>query len=158
VFTRAADGTDGSDVCDIWNVFHDATIVDVAGAIHQNVDLRLECDYLRERFEGSDGYFVLSLVGCSKFEFESSADPGEVISDFATIGNLRLWVRSANAMNDHLEVRCARHALDATGGALRVAAAGIELRLDTGRLVPIDEINQAATEYWKEFWSSRPIE
>ena len=153
--SRAAEGTESSGYCpDIWNVLHDATIVEASGTIPQDVVLRLECDYLRERFEPSGGAFLLTLIACSKFEFAPWDEAQDVITGIRQIGTLRLWILSADPMADHCKVHCARHVRGATGGALRVAARIAELRLDSGRVIPIEEIKQVASDYWTEFSSS----
>ena len=149
----------GSDFCPgIWNVLHDATILKASGAIPQDVVLRLECDYLRDRFKEPGGEFVLRLVECSRFEFEPWGDAPEVITDIRLIGSLRLWIRGAQAMEDHCKVDCARHVRDAAGGTLRVTTANAELRLDSGRTIPFAEIEEVASDYWTEFSSSKPDE
>ena len=143
---------------DIWNVFHDATVLEASGEILQDVVLRLECDYLRERFDEPGREFLLTLAQCSTFEFEPWGDEPEVITDIQQIGNLRLWILSAETMVNHCKIHCARHVRDAVGGTLRVAAASAELRLDSGRPVPLAEIQEVAEEYWTEFSTSRPDE
>ena len=142
----------------IWNVLHDATVLAASGSVQHDVELRLECDYLRERFEGPGSEFFLRLVACSRFEFEPWGDAQEVITDIRLIGNLRLWILSAEPMADHCKVHCSRHVRDAAGGVLRVTAGSAELRLDTGRPVPISEIQQVAGDYWEEFSSSQRID
>ena len=141
---------------DIWNVFHDATILKASGAIQQDVVLRLECDYLRDRFEEPGSEFLLKLVACSTFEFELWGDAPDVITDVQLIGSLRLWILSAEPMDDHCKIHCARHVRDAVGGTLRVAATSAGLRLDSGRSVSLAEIKEVASDYWTEFSSSKP--
>jgi hypothetical protein len=136
-------------------VLHDATVVEASGTIPQDLMLRLECDYLRERFEPSGGGFLVTLIACSKFEFAPWDESQDVITAIKQIGTLRLWIRSAEPMVDHCKVHCARHVPGAAGGDLRVAARIAELRLDSGRVIPIEEIKQVASDYWEEFSSAR---
>ena len=155
--TRAAEGAESSDGCpDIWNVLHDATVLEASGNIHEDVVLRLECDYLRERFEPSGAEFFLKLVACSRFDFESWDEGQDLLTDIRQIGTLRLWILSADSMSDHCKVHCSRQVRDAAGGTLRVATKSAELRLDSGRAVSIAEIKQVASDYWEEFSSSTP--
>jgi len=135
---------------DIWDVLHDATVTAATGLIPGTISLTIECDYLRDRFSSPGGSFVLSLDGCTKFQFRSWQDDTPITTSIETIGHLRLWLLSADQREQHCQIHCQFHGREG-GGSLEVVADSARLQLDTGTPIALAEICAVADAYWTDF-------
>jgi hypothetical protein len=138
---------------DLWDVLHDAIVVQIGGTVPGDLTLELDCDYLRDRFPSSGDRFVLTLRNCTRFAFTPWAEGSSAIEDLAALAARRLWILSAEAREHSYKVHCSEDVRGGNGGELEVAAFKAELRLDNGALVTPDELKRVATEYWEEFRS-----
>jgi hypothetical protein len=137
-------------VCpDIWDVLHDATVTAATGLLPGTISLTIECDYLRDRFSSPGGSFLLSLDGCTKFQFRSWQDDLPIITSIETIGQLRLWLLSADQREQHCQIHCQFHGREG-GGSLEVIAESARLQLDTGAQISLAEIAAVADAYWTD--------
>ena len=142
----------------IWNVLHDATIVDVTGAVPGMLRLEIECDYLRDRFEDPGDRFFLTLRDCDRFIYRPWADGAEPIADLQTMSHRRLWILSADPVEGLCKVHCSEHIPHGSGGILEVSAGSASLSLDGERSITLSELEGVAGEYWTEFNSSQKNE
>lgn len=144
-----------SDWCPIiWHVLHDAIITRLEGAVPGDLRLELDCDYLRDRFKNPGNRFFLTLRSCSRFAYIPWSDESQLIVDFDTLAKRRLWILSVDTIDGWCKVHCNEAIVDGNGGSIEVAATAIELRLDDGVAVSLDELKNVAREYWDEWASS----
>jgi len=130
----------------IWNTLHDGEITVVA---KEDADLVMfvSIPYLRERLKPLGDSFALRLRRFRGFELldsEGRKKSSELQEDLARSG-IEILSTESGAM----PVKIAT-----TMGYLVLDFDDIEIALDTGRVVPYEEVLQACTEYWDE-WSAR---
>lgn len=135
---------------DIWDVLHDAIIIAAEGTIPGIVSLRIECDHLRDRFIAPGTAFILTLDGCAKFEFRSWQEELSITTSVEAIGQLRLWLLSAERREEQCRVRCQFLGREG-GGSLEVVAESAQLVLDTGDAISWAQISAVASAYWIDF-------
>jgi hypothetical protein len=93
---------------DIWGVFHDGSIVAIAGAVPGT--LGIEISYLRGMFAEPGARFVVTLSGCSKFVFGKYDEvPTAVLADIVSEEPEILCVNSTEPL-----------VLDCDGGTLKL--------------------------------------
>ena len=139
---------------EIWNVLHDATVIAVNGSVPGAVSLRIECDYLRKRFETGGEHFVLVLDSCTKFQFRPWEDNLPIVTNLDALGAAGLWILSADQREEHCQIHCQFDYGREGGGSLEVTANSASLQLDSGAPVSLTEIKAVAHSYWDE-WSRR---
>lgn len=130
----------------VWNTLHDGEITVVA---KDGADLMMfvSIPYIRERLKPLGDSFALRLRGFRSFQLldaDGKAKDSDLMEDLARNGTEIL-----SAASETMPVKIAT-----TLGYLVLDFDDIEIALDTGRLVPYDEVLQAATKYWDE-WSAR---
>jgi hypothetical protein len=138
----------------IWNVLHDAIVVDLEGQLPGSVRLEIECDYLRDRIDHPGNRFYITLSSCTKFTYRPWAEDAPVIHDFKTLSGRRLWILSADIAGGFCRVHCKEHIPNGSGGSLEIAARSATLTLDGGKPFTVSELETAAEEYWAEWQAS----
>jgi hypothetical protein len=131
----------------VFNVLHDAIVVAISGEVPGTVVLELDCDQLRERFEGPGARFFLTIKGCARIVYHP-AETKAAMRDLAAIAARRLWIRAADQHDGHCIVHCSEHAPGGSSGKLEIAADGLAVTIDNGREVSFGELEEAAEEYW----------
>jgi hypothetical protein len=143
-----------SQLCpDIWNVLHDAIIIAIRGALPGDLQMELDCDYLRDRFQNPGDRFVLILRDCSRFAYVPWSDESDTIEDHHALIARRLWILSADSMDGWCKVHCSEAIVNGNGGWLEVVAAAVDLELDDGTPVSLDQLKTVARDYWEELSS-----
>lgn len=128
----------------LWDLFHDATLAGIAGAVPGDLSLKVDIPYLRERFPSAGEGFVVLLRGCTQFTYEPYE--GSPTSDLAAIEALELWILGAEP-GDPMPIACG-------DGTLLVHFASAQIKLENGIEVSLSELEDASQGYWRE-WSGR---
>jgi hypothetical protein len=137
-----------------WNVLHDAIIVAISGAVPGQLDLTLDCDYLRDRIDHPGNHFYMTLSGCTRFGYRPWNDDTVVIEDLQLIERRRLWILRADVTSEFCKVHCNEHIPHGNGGVLEVVAAEVRVTLDGTRPITQPELESVAEEYWSEWGAS----
>ncbi len=129
----------------IWQVLHDGTIRAAEGSVPGDVCLTISIDYLRERFPDSGKFFRLTLHECTLFAYYNFGPPEFV--GLSRIARFKPEILDAEMEGDINRIYC-------VGGILRLTAGSGSIGLDSGRVVELQEVLDAAEAYWTE-WSAR---
>jgi hypothetical protein len=132
----------------IWNTLHDGEITVVAKDCADLV-MFVSIPYVRERLKPLGDSFALRLKGFRTFELldsEGRKKSSDLQEDLARNG-----IEILSAESETMPVKIAT-----TMGYLVLDFDDIEITLDTGRIVPYEEVLQASTEYWAEWSASAP--
>ncbi len=131
-----------------WNLLHDGWIVSIQRD-EDCVILTVACDYLRERFAEPGGAFVIELRGGVELTYEPSG--GEPTSDLAAVvgDESDFVVLSAELEDQKMRVYggC---------GVLHLRYETLALRFDSGALLALTALDNAAHGYWDEFSRRHP--
>lgn len=130
-----------SDESELWNLLHDATLVCAQGSVPGDVTIVVEFGYLRHMFAGAGEGFVVRLRGCTLLEFEPRDGP--IQRGVTVVAEFEPEILSAES-GDPLQVCC-------TGGVLRLWYESVETALDTGRIISLSELSDAAKSYWRQW-------
>lgn len=126
---------------DILGVFHDGVVEQIVGAVPGSVALRLNIPYLRKMFAGEGKGFILTLFGCTKFEYtEYGEEPTSDIPTIATKQPEILYVTSIEPL-----------VLDCAMGTLELAFKEMEVSLDSGSPVSYEALGAASEKYWSDW-------
>ena len=132
---------------DIWNLLHDGSIEGASGSVPGTVRLEIDIQYLREKFSDDGRLIILTLHGCSKFEFSDNKD--NLPRGINEIANFCPEILSARDVGIYCEVTC--FISNGHYGVIRVAADDFTLALDSGRISTLEELDSIAKAYWKDF-------
>ena len=134
----------------LWDVLHDGEITNVSGKVPGDVVLQVDIDYLRRRFSESGDRFEITLQGCTRFTFVPWTDQqAQPAGPTRLDGTQVVTILSADDAGSFCRVHC-------VPGTLEVAAENVVVRLDTGRLVSLDELMRVAEDYWREWEANSP--
>jgi hypothetical protein len=130
----------------IWNTLHDGEIT-VLGRDGDTLVMFVSIPYIRERILPLGDSFALRLSGFRGFELfdsEGRKKSSDLQDDLARNG-----IEILSTESETMPVRIAT-----THGYLMLDFDGLEISLDTGRVVSYEEVLHACSEYWEE-WSAR---
>jgi hypothetical protein len=139
----------------VWNVLHDAIVVDITGTVPGALRLTLDCDYLRDRIDHPGNHFYITLSECTRFAYRPWNDDTQVIEDLQALGGRRLWILKAEIAVGFCKVHCSEHILNGSGGVLEVSATSVRVALDEERTITQAELESVAEAYWEEWDSGR---
>ncbi|MEO8700700.1 MAG: hypothetical protein ABI867_11685 [Kofleriaceae bacterium] len=125
-----------------WDLLHDGTIVQVERDLADTVTVWIECGFIRVRFADGGKRFVLRLAACTKFEYTPYDEPP--ISELAAIAASEPSINQGSYETGEIHVW-------GGAGVIRARYASLELELDTGRTLPIEELEQAVRAYWDDW-------
>ncbi len=129
---------------DIWNLFHDGQIADIAGDMPE-IRLRIEISYLRDMFSGMGDSFWISLHGCRVFQFVDW-DNGRLLPASKIIA-METEILSMVMKGNQASIIC-------LGGILALEYREISYQLDTGKFITLGEVEYACNRYWNQ-WEKR---
>jgi hypothetical protein len=130
---------------DIWGVFHDGVIAEIAGTVPGTLRLRLRIRYLRRMFEEPGTNFLIELQGCSRLRFTPYGEaPTENLKEIEAHTPEVLYVQS----EDPLTLECAE-------GVLEVEYNEMHIALPSGSKVTYEALVAASEKYWTE-WERGP--
>lgn len=137
-----------------WNLLHDGTLVAIRRA-GSTVRLTIELPHLRVRFEPRGEAFWLHLHDVESFGYLPYSDRWDepLIEELAAIVAERpnlVEAETRKSTGDDPAWMVVWGSL----GSLRLAYASLELALDSGRAITVDELASVNAEYWKE-WRER---
>jgi len=130
----------------IWNTLHDGEIT-VVSQDGDSLIMFVSIPYIRERISPLGDSFTLRLSGFRSFELRDSEGRKKSSDWREDLANNGIEILSAES--ETMPVKIAT-----TQGYLVLDFDGIEIALDTGRVVPYEEVLQACSDYWDE-WSAR---
>jgi hypothetical protein len=116
------------DQTEIWDLFHDGTLINAQENTPGNLLLTIELEYVREEFDEDFKYFLLELHECSLFEYYPSVWDIEIIKDIKSILKYDLWMTDVEKKNDQIIVYC-------SNGILKTKYKEYSIFLDTGTKV-----------------------
>lgn len=142
------------DPTDIWDLFHDGTLINAQENTPGNLLLTIELEYVREEFDEDFKYFLLELHECSLFEYYPSVWDIEIIKDIQPINDIKsilkydLWMTDVEKKNDQIIVYC-------SNGILKTKYRDYSISLDTGKKVSKDDLIIKENEAVKKALNSR---
>ena len=131
---------------EIWDVFHDGTLINAQENTPGNLLLTIELEYVREEFDEDFKYFLLELHECNLFEYYPSVGDIKAIKDIKSILKYDLWLKEAEKENNQLIIYC-------SDGILKTKYRDYSIFLDTGKKVSKDDLIIKENEAVKT-WSS----
>lgn len=140
---------------EIWNVFHDGSIVRAEGQVGDTVRVSVEIEYLREMFEEPGTSFWVELTPCESLSFKT-LDSADTFPSLQAISSLNLEILSASEDSEAtLKVLClAGEVHSQVYGYLELKYGSSRVTLDTGRPVSVAELFAASAKYWDD-WEAR---
>lgn len=124
-----------------WGMLHDGTLVGME-RIGPILRATIECQYVRERFDDPGERFIFELVGCTRVELTPYDEA--TITDLETISRSDWEVLDAGAVDNAMRVYLHE-------GNLQLEYESLTIHVDSGRIVPLDELTRHVREYWDEF-------
>ena len=118
---------------EIWDVFHDGTLINAQENTPGNLLLTIELEYVREEFDEDFKYFLLELHECNLFEYYPSVGDIKAIKDIKSILKYDLWLKEAEKENNQLIIYC-------SDGILKTKYRDYSIFLDTGKKVSKDDL------------------
>lgn len=137
-----------NDQTEIWNLFHDGTLVNAQENISGELVLTIELEYVREMFDEDFKYFLLELHECSLFEYCPSIGDIKTIKDIKSILKYDLWMTDVEKKNDQILVYCA-------DGILKIKYKDYSIFLDTGTKVLTQDLRIKLDEAVEKAINSR---
>lgn len=128
---------------DVWEVFHDGTVVRIEGAVPGDLRIGLEITYLRRMFDEPGDSFTVELGSCSRFQYtEYDAERTENLPDIESKEPEILSVESV----EPLVICCVM-------GTLELEYKSMKVLLPSGTEVDERALLSAGQRYWDE-WSA----
>ncbi|WP_157499812.1 hypothetical protein [Lysobacter sp. Root983] len=124
----------------LWNLFHDGVLTRAEGAVPGEVRLFIDIPYLRAKFPGKGAGFDVVLSECSKLSLVMRG--GSVIA-LADIRYIKPEILSAEP-GPPLKIFC-------EGGTLTLQYRSVELFVDSGAPITLQELDAASEAYWTEW-------
>jgi len=119
-----------------WSIFHDGVITAVSGDIPGNLELTIECLYIREQFPDPGAAFKLYVKGCDHLFFKSFKTD-QTVSGIEALAQQDLEILNANLIGDAL-------AVITTSGIITICYQSETMALDAGRALHYTDIVAAA--------------
>jgi len=133
---------------DVWGIFHDDSIVGIAGAVPVTAVCQVSIPYLRRMFDGDGDCFLLTLTHCTHLCYSSFQDPPT--TDLARIVAYEpeiLYIKTTYPV----VLYCAE-------GVLELTYDDIAIALDSGVEVTYEQLVAACKRYWDDFeWSGNNL-
>ncbi len=140
---------------DLWNFLHESTIFGIEGSPPDDVKLTLKVPYL------SDQKFVITMHQCALFEWHVFGKDQAIVvfTDLDTIAKSRATIHRANIINNIVQLhlsgsvikpRGVTHPLWRMEGELYLKYNDMNIWLDDGTAITIEELKQRATLYWEK--------
>jgi len=136
------------DPTEIWDLFHDGTLIKVEENAQGNLVLTVELEYVREMFDEEFKYFLIELHECSLFEFSPSIGDIKPVKDVNSILKYDLWMTDVATKNDEIQIYCA-------DGILKTEYKDYSITLDTGTRISTEELRAKADEAVKKSIESK---
>lgn len=133
---------------EIWDVFHDGTLINAQENTPGNLLLTIELEYVREEFDEDFKYFLLELHECNLFEYYPSVGDIKAIKDIKSILKYDLWLKEAEKENNQLIIYC-------SDGILKTKYRDYSIFLDTGKKVSKDDLIIKENEAVKKALNSK---
>ena len=144
----------------LFNALHDGGIVSWHGDKNQ-LNLKIECQYLAELLDPSFGHFHLQLLQIERLVFvpwmNQEFIPHEYFVSLEDIFQSPLEIKSADIKDDLVVVYCSqgKPGYDYSGGNLYIKCADFKLSDQRNAEISLNELKTISTKYWREFDSSR---
>lgn len=125
----------------IWNILHDGGFAEIKGVVPGDVQVRVEIPYLRQVLSQDGDSIWVVLHSCSLFQFWSWS----VDTRFTALPEIEATspeILSAHEEDEHVCVVCA-------DGVLQVPYERVNVKLDNGRTVTLQDLDEAARLYWQ---------
>ena len=148
--------TKQEDIKNIFNIFHDGDIVKYTLS-DQTLRLDVEIPYLAERINKRHKSFRVTLYGCQNIHFQTWPNQegvkGDIISDLKTIFKPKLWILSASAKHQEIEVNCSQTNpnFNYCGGNLSFKVNSVLIEDENGQQYTVKELYRISEEYWEDW-------
>ncbi len=139
---------------EIWDLFHDGTLINAQENTPWNLLLTIELEYVREEFDEDFKCFLLELHECSLFEYYPSVWDIEVIKDIKSVKDIKsilkydLWMTDVEKKNNEMIVYC-------SDGILKTKYRDYSIFLDTGTKVSKHDLGIKLDEAVKKAQNSK---
>lgn len=127
----------------IWNMLHDGGIENISGQLPGDLQVCVALEYLRELFEDDGGdQIIVKLANCTMFSHRLY-DVEDADTDFEAIAD-----RCPGILSAEMDGPTCRVYTDI--GILDLQCKGIELALDSGRAISLEELKSVAERSTRE--------
>lgn len=134
----------------VWEILHDGSIFCLEGAVPGDVRVMVEVEYLRALLPDPGDRFVILLTGCSLVEYHDFVgDEVLLVTDLAAISAVGLEILSARVQDHTVVISMTRGA--STYMELHLQYEGLTVSVESGRVVSLEELADAASRYWHGF-------
>jgi hypothetical protein len=134
---------------EIWNLLHDGGITDVEGEVPGDVTLRVEISYITDLLAPPTEAVLVTLVGCTAFEYRSWADDSTT-TNIALLAAQEVDILSTSPVEAGVRVIC-------SNGQFDIAYSGVQLARADHSALEIGEVDHAAIAYWEAFEKRRGV-
>jgi hypothetical protein len=132
-------------IIEVWNIFHDGIIVEAKGVM-PNLSLRIEIQYLRDRFPGVGDSFWAHIQGCTHIEYLNwENDQKQRL--LKTIVEQEPEILEVSQIDNMAHIVCAN-------GELDLVYEAISFEIDSGAPVSIEALDKGCNAYWDD-WEKR---
>lgn len=131
---------------DIWDIFHDGSIVEVRGEL-PDIALRIEIQYLIEKLPGDGDSIWIHLKNCTRIRFTVWESEGEIqLGDINVDDDFEILNSKIDDDSIHIF---------SPNGQLELTYESSTLELDSGQAISWQTLSQVSQDYWTSF-SSHP--
>jgi len=140
---------------DLFNTLHDGVIVSWNGDKNQ-LNLKIECQYLAERFDPTYNHFHVQLFQIERHTLEpwmKDFIPQENIVSLEEIFKAQLEIKSSEIKDDVVIIYCSQSdpVYDFCGGNLFIKCRDIKLFDQQNHEITLDELKVISMQYWDDF-------
>jgi hypothetical protein len=145
-----------AELATLFSILHDGTIASAKGT-EERLTLRVECQYLAERFQADFYFFYIELAEISDFSFTSWEASGLVTTGVAAALTVILRedfeVVNAQVENGNAIISLLSPGTSGTsnGGDLLINCKQVALFTQEKRALALETLQQAAHSYWSQF-------
>jgi len=144
------------EICDVFSIFHDGTPEDWT-LENNNLNLKVSCLYLAEKFSSKYEYFYIKITGIMEFKYVPWVLENDSIeiTDLIEINKCDFEINSAKIENNLVKVICHEHSgiFDSPGGDFILNSKTISVFDEEGQSIHLDKLKQISKEYWNRFAS-----
>jgi hypothetical protein len=141
-------------LCLLFNIFHDGGLT-LQSAKGDEIVLRVDIQYLAERFDPAFEFFTVRLTGVAELWFAADGREQAPLTDSEEIFALELEILSGSVVGEAVNVKCASLSLSPgqgwSTGNLRLSPCCAEVWDQGGKRLGLTELEDAARSYWDEF-------
>lgn len=126
----------------LWNLLHDGVITQITSSGNGYI-FTVAIPYLRHMFHPEGISIIVSLTQCTLLEYQAF-DQSLPETNPQAIADIELEVLSATEQGTQVQIVCVE-------GILRLCYSHYALRLDSGTVITLSELDAASKHYWTTY-------